>query len=309
MTQIDQPLSEWTNTAYRMARWEQKFVHYLFLAISFVTILTTIGIIATLAIESQHFFSHVTFWEFLTGTKWEPLFEPKKFGVLPILWGTMMIAFGACVVAVPIGVGIALYLSEYAHPKVRATLKPLIELLAGIPSVVFGYFAVTIITPFLQRFLPSTEVFNAASAALTVGIMIIPVVASLSEDAFRSVPQSMRDAGYALGATPFEVNLRVVIPAAVSGIMASVILAFARAIGETMAVSLAAGSSPNLTLNFLEPIQTMTGFIVQVSMGDVQHGSIEYQSLFAVAGVLFIVTMIFNYLARKVVAKMKQAYE
>ncbi|MEI8026030.1 MAG: phosphate ABC transporter permease subunit PstC [Pseudomonadota bacterium] len=309
MTQSDQPLSEWTNKAYRRARWEQMFVHYLFLAISSVTILTTIGIIATLAIESQHFFSHVTFGEFLTGTKWEPLFEPKKFGVLPILWGTMMIAFGACVIAVPIGVGIALYLSEYAHPKVRATLKPLIELLAGIPSVVFGYFAVTIITPFLQRFLPSTEVFNAASAALTVGIMIIPVVASLSEDAFRSVPQSMRDAGYALGATPFEVNLRVVIPAAVSGIMASVILAFARAIGETMAVSLAAGSSPNLTLNFLEPIQTMTGFIVQVSMGDVQHGSIEYQSLFAVAGMLFIVTMIFNNLARKVVTKMKQAYE
>ncbi len=309
MTQSDQPLSEWTNKAYRRARWEQTFVHYLFLAISFVTILTTIGIIATLAIESQHFFSHITFSEFLTGTKWEPLFEPKKFGVLPILWGTMMIAFGACAVAVPTGVAIALYLSEYAHPKVRSSLKPIIELLAGIPSVVFGYFAVTIITPFLQKLLPSTEVFNAASAALTVGIMIIPLVASLSEDAFRSVPQSMRDAGYALGATPFEVNLRVVIPAAVSGIMASVILAFARAIGETMAVSLAAGSSPNLTLNFLEPIQTMTGFIVQVSMGDVQHGSIEYQSLFAVAGMLFIVTMIFNYLARKIVAKMKQAYE
>jgi phosphate transport system permease protein len=185
----------------------------------------------------------------------------------------------------------------------------MIELLAGIPSVVFGYFAVTTITPFLLRVFPETEIFNAASAAITVGIMVIPVVASLSEDAFRSVPQSMRDAGYALGATPFEVNLRVVIPAAVSGIMASVILAFARAIGETMAVSLAAGSTPNLTLNFLEPIQTMTGFIVQVSMGDIQHGSIEYQSLFAVAGVLFIVTMIFNYLARRVVTRMKQAYE
>lgn len=309
MIQSDQPLSEWTNKAYRHARREQSVVHYLFLSVSLVTILTTIGIIATLAIESQHFFAHVTFREFLTGTRWEALFEPKKFGVLPILWGTLMIAFGACVVAVPIGVGIALYLSEYAHQKVRATLKPAIELLAGIPSVVFGYFAVTIVTPFLQRFLPSTEVFNAASAALTVGIMIVPLVASLSEDAFRSVPQSMRDAGYALGATPFEVNLRVVIPAAVSGIMASVILAFARAIGETMAVSLAAGSSPNLTLDFLKPIQTMTGFIVQVSMGDVQHGSIEYQSLFAVAGVLFMVTMIFNYLARKVVEKMKQAYE
>jgi len=309
MIDREQPLAQWTSRSYRMARWEQSCVHYSFLAVTLITILTTLGIIATLVIESQHFFSHVDLWDFLTGREWEPLFEPKKFGVLPILWGTMMIAFGACLVAVPVGVGIALYLSEYAHQKVRAILKPLIELLAGIPSVVFGYFAVTIVTPFLQKFLPSTEVFNAASAAFTVGIMVIPLVASLSEDAFRSVPQSMRDAGYALGATPFEVNLRVVIPAAVSGIMASVILAFARAIGETMAVSLAAGSSPHLTLNFLEPIQTMTGFIVQVSMGDVQHGSIEYQSLFAVAGVLFIVTMIFNYLARKVVARMKQAYE
>lgn len=309
MTPSDQPLLKWTSRAYRYGRREEAVVYYLFLAVSLVSILTTLGIIATLLIESQHFFSHVTLWDFFTGTKWEALFQPQKFGILPILWGTTMVALGACVVALPIGIGIALYLSEYAHPKVRATVKPMIELLAGIPSVVFGYFAVTTVTPFLVGIFPETQIFNAASAAITVGIMVIPVVASLSEDAFRSVPQSMRDAGYALGATPFEVNIRVVIPAAVSGIMASVILAFARAIGETMAVSLAAGSTPNLTLNFLEPIQTMTGFIVQVSMGDIQHGSIEYQSLFAVAGVLFIVTMMFNYLARKVVERMKQAYE
>jgi len=302
-------LSDRINRAYRFSRLEESFIKFLFLLISSISILTTLGIIVTIIAESGLFFSHVSFREFFMGREWTPLFEPKQFGVLPILWGTIMVAVGACAVALPLGVGVALYLSEYASPRMRAFLKPIIELLAGIPSVVFGYFAVTVVTPFLQTMLPTTEVFNAASAALMVAVMILPLVASISDDAFRSVPQSMRDAGYALGATPLEVNMKITIRCAASGIMASLILAFARAIGETMAVSLAAGSTPNLTLNFLEPIQTMTGFIVQVSMGDVEHGTIEYQSLFAVAGLLFVITMIVNYFARRIVAKMREVYE
>jgi phosphate transport system permease protein len=295
--------------AYKSARFEEQSVKILFFAVTAISIVTTLGILSILVWESKNFFQHIPFSEFLTGTSWEPLYEPKKFGVLPILWGTLMIAGGACVIAVPMGVGIALYLSEYAHPRLRATIKPLIELLAGIPSVVFGYFAVTSITPFLQTYFPDTGVFNAASATIVVGIMIVPIIASLADDAFRAVPQTMRDAGFALGATQFEVNLRVVLPAALSGIVASIVLAFARAIGETMAVALAAGSTPNLTFDFLEPIQTMTGFIVQVSMGDISHGSVEYQSLFAIAGLLFLTTMLFNYIARLIVARMKEAYE
>lgn len=295
--------------AYKSARIEEQSVKILFFAVTAISIVTTLGILSILVWESKNFFQHISIAEFLTGTSWEPLYEPKKFGVLPILWGTLMIAGGACVIAVPVGVGIALYLSEYAHPRLRATIKPLIELLAGIPSVVFGYFAVTSITPFLQNYFPDTGVFNAASATIVVGIMIVPIIASLADDAFRAVPQTMRDAGFALGATQFEVNLRVVLPAALSGIVASIVLAFARAIGETMAVALAAGSTPNLTFDFLEPIQTMTGFIVQVSMGDISHGSVEYQSLFAIAGLLFLTTMLFNYIARLIVARMKEAYE
>lgn len=295
--------------AYKSARIEERSVKILFFAVTAISIVTTLGILSILVWESKNFFQHITPTEFLTGTSWEPLYEPKKFGALPILWGTLMIAGGACVIAVPVGVGIALYLSEYAHPRLRATIKPLIELLAGIPSVVFGYFAVTSITPFLQNYFPDVGVFNAASATIVVGIMIVPIIASLADDAFRAVPQTMRDAGFALGATQFEVNLRVVLPAALSGIVASVVLAFARAIGETMAVALAAGSTPNLTFDFLEPIQTMTGFIVQVSMGDISHGSVEYQSLFAIAGLLFLITMLFNYIARLIVARMKEAYE
>ena len=309
MVNFSDVLGKANSRAYRSARLEEKYVKMLFFAISAISIVTTIGILSILLWESKNFFDHVSISEFLTGTSWEPLYEPKKFGVLPILWGTLMIAGGACCIAVPVGVGIALYLSEYAHPRLRATIKPLVELLAGIPSVVFGYFAVSSITPFLQNYFPDAGVFNAASATIVVGIMIVPIIASLADDAFRAVPQTMRVAGYALGATQFEVNLRVVLPAALSGIVASIVLAFARAIGETMAVALAAGSTPNLTLDFMQPIQTMTGFIVQVSMGDISHGSIEYQSLFAIAGLLFLITMLFNYIARLIVAKMKEAYE
>ena len=244
------------------------------------------------------FFSEVSFKEFFFGTKWAPLFEPRSFGVLPIIWGTFLVSFGACLVAIPFGLGIAMFLSEFARPKTRSILKPIIELLAGIPSVVFGYFALITITPILRTFFPGIEVFNALSASIVVGIMTVPMISSLSDDAFRAVPRSLREAGYAMGATSFEVSWKVVFPAAMSGVMASIILAFSRAIGETMAVTLAAGASPKLTIDFLQSIQTMTSYIVQVSMGDTAHGSIEYHSIFAVALVLFFITFSINLLAQ-----------
>lgn len=274
-----------------------------------VSIATTVGIIAVLAVESVPFFREVPLLRFLGGMKWAPLLEPRSFGVLPLLGGTLMIVAGSAIVAVPTGLATAIYLSEYASPRLRSVVKPLLEILAGIPTVVYGYFALTTVTPFLQRIVPVTEVFNAASAAIVVGIMILPMIASLCEDALSAVPASLRQGGFALGATRQEVATHVVVPAAMSGIMASFVLALSRAIGETMAVTLAAGATPRLTANPFESIQTMTAYIVQVSLGDTPAGTVEHRTVFAVGALLFVVTLGMNVLARRIVVRFRTVGE
>jgi phosphate transport system permease protein len=278
-------------------------------ACALLSVLTTAGIIWILLKETLDFFGVVSPLEFFTGTKWTPLFEPSSYGILPLLCGTLLVAVGAGLVAIPIGLATALYLSEYASERVRSIVKPVLEVLAGIPTVVYGYFALTFVTPVLRSVIPSIQVFNAASASIVVGIMVLPMVASLCDDAFRSVPQHLRDAAYALGATKLEVSGRIVLPAALSGVIASFILAISRAIGETMAVTLAAGATPKLTLNPLESIQTMTAYIVQVSLGDTPAGSIEYQSIFAVGMTLFVITLGMNLLSNRVLRRFREVYQ
>ncbi len=274
-----------------------------------VSILTTIGIVVVLVREAIGFFARVPLVEFLTGTRWTPLFQPQHFGVLPLVSGSALVALGAAFVAIPVGLASAIYLSEYATDRLRRVVKPALEVLVGIPTVVYGYFALTFVTPILQRLIPGTSIFNAASASIVVGIMILPMVASLSEDAMRAVPRSLREASYALGATKVEVATRTVVPAALSGILASFILAISRAIGETMAVTIAAGSTPRLTLNPLESIQTMTAYIAQTSQGEVPHGTIEYQSIFAVGLALFVITLGMNVLSLFVLRRFQEVYE
>ncbi len=273
-----------------------------------VTVFTTLGIAAILIGESVAFFRQVPLAEFFGDTKWTPQFAEKHFGIWPLLAGTLMITVIAALVAIPIGLAAAIYISQYAPDRVRRWLKPSLELLAGVPTVVYGYFALTFVTPLLQHVLPQMQVYNALSAGIVVGIMIIPMIASLSEDALRAVPRSLAEGAYALGATKYEVVLRVVVPAALSGIMASFILALSRAIGETMIVTLAAGATPKLTLNPLESIQTMTAYIVQVSLGDTPQGTVVYQSLFAVGLVLFVLTLGMNLLANRIILRFKESY-
>ena len=252
-------------SATRFAR-ERIIIGALKLA-ALLSVMTTVGIVAVLAIESSAFFREVSLTEFLLGTEWAPRFEPRRFGVLPLVCGTFLIVVGSSIVAIPIGLVSAIYLAEYATPKIRRILKPILEVLAGIPTIVYGYFALTFVTPLIQKILPATKGYNALSASIVVGIMVLPMVASLCDDALRAVPVSLRQSAFALGATRFEVAVRVITPAALSGVVASFVLAISRAIGETMAVTLAAGAMPNLTANPLEQIQTMTAFIVQTSFG------------------------------------------
>lgn len=261
-----------------------------------VSALLTVGIVLVLASETVGFFSQVSLWEFFTGTRWAPLFQEKSFGILPLLSGSVLVALGASVLALPLGVLSAIYLSEYATPGVRAVLKPLLEVLAGIPTVVYGYVALTLVTPALRALFPGIGVFNAASASVVVGIMILPTVMSLSEEAFRAVPRGLREAAFGLGATKMEVATRVVVPAGLSGVLASFFLAISRAFGETMAVTIAAGNSPNLTLNPLDAVQTMTAYIAQVGMGSPAAGTLEYRTLFAVGMTLFLLTLVMNVL-------------
>ena len=280
----------------------------LFIA-AFLSVITTFSIVAILAQEAATFFSEVSFWDFLSGTKWTPLLEPRSFGVLPLVCGTLLIVVGAALIAIPIGLASSIYLAEYSSDQVRSIVKPILEVLAGIPTVVYGYFALTFITPLLETVLPSIKIFNAASGSIVVGIMVLPMVASLCDDALRAVPSSLRQAGYALGATQFEVTLRVSLPAALSGIMASFVLAASRAIGETMAVTLAAGATPKLTFNPLESIQTMTAYIVQVSLGDTPAGTVEYQTIFAVASLLFVITLSLNIFAQRILNRFREVYD
>ena len=285
------------------------FVESLFALCSYLSILTTILIIYILVSESYNFFKIVSFSEFLFGTRWEPLLEPKSFGVLPLLFGTLMIVIGSAFICIPLGLIIAIYLSQYATKKARSIIKPILEILAGIPTVVYGYFALTFITPILRTILPETEIFNAASGAIVVGIMILPMVASLCDDALQSGPKSLKEGGYALGTTSYEVIRGILIPSAFSGIVASFVLALSRAFGETMAVTLAAGATPQFTLNPLESIQTMTSYIVQVSLGDTPAGGIEYQTIFAVAALLFLVTLFMNLISNHIMNKYREVYE
>jgi phosphate transport system permease protein len=273
------------------------------------SVAVTFGIVAVLLGETVEFFREVPFGEFFLGTTWAPLFEPRSFGVLPLLCGTLLIALGSGLVGIPAGLGAAIFLNEFAPKGFRSAIKPLMEILAGVPTVVYGYFAVTTITPVLRKFLPDTDVFNAASAGIVVGIMVLPMVTSLCDDALRAVPRALREAGYGLGATRFEVSTQIALPAALSGIAASFILALSRAVGETMAVALAAGATPKMTLNPFESVQTLTGYIVQVSMGDTPAGTLEYKSIFAVGMVLFVFTMVFNLLAYVLVKRFRSVYE
>ncbi|WP_238192214.1 phosphate ABC transporter permease subunit PstC [Paenibacillus sp. L3-i20] len=285
-----------------------KIMPVLLFFCAIVSVLTTLGIVITLATETYQFFKTIPISDFLFGTKWSPLIPPTSYGILPLLSGTLLITVIACLVAVPIGLASAIYLSEYAPKKVRKIVKPILEVLAGVPTIVYGYFALSIVTPIIQSIFNSAGIFNALSAGIVVGIMIIPMVCSLSEDAMSAVPRSLRDGAYALGATRFEVALKIVVPAAFSGIVASAVLAFSRAIGETMIVTLAAGSTPNLTANPLESIQTMTAYIVQVSLGDTPHGSIEYGSIFAVGMTLFVITFLLNILAQYIARRFREEY-
>jgi phosphate transport system permease protein len=293
----------------RLRDWREGSIGGVLLLCALVSVLTTVGVILVLGVESSAFFREVSVFDFLFGTRWTPLLEPRSFGVLPLVGGTLLIVAGAGIVALPLGLGSAIYLSEYASPRTRNILKPVLETLAGIPTVVYGYFAVTFITPLMKQVLPQTQVFNAASASIVVGIMVLPMVASLCDDALRAVPNALRHAGYALGATRMEVSTRVVLPGALSGVLASFILAASRAIGETMAVTLAAGATPKLTLNALESVQTMTAYIVQVSLGDTPAGTIEYQTIFAVGALLFLMTLGMNLLGQKVLRRFQENYE
>jgi len=286
----------------------ERLIHGVLLAATAACSLVTVGIVLVLVVESLGFFRTVPLLDFFTDTRWSPLFENQHFGIIPLATGSLLVAVGAGIIALPVGLLTALYLSEYASASVRALCKPVLEVLAGIPTVVYGYFALTFVTPLLRTVFPGTDIFNAASAAVVVGIMIIPTVASISEDAFRAVPEGLRQGAFALGATRMEVSTRVVLPAALSGVAASFILGLSRALGETMAVTIAAGSLANLTLNPLESVQTMTAYIVQVALGDTPRGTLEYQTLFAVALSLFIVTLAMNGLSQWVMARFREEY-
>ncbi len=294
--------------ARRRVRVEQLVVLALLLIATLVSVLTTVGIIFTLVRESLGFFQEVSVWEFVTGTKWAPLFEPQAFGVLPLIAGTLLAAGIAGIVALTLGLGAAIYLSEYAPDRVRRIIKPILEVLAGIPTVVYGFFALSFLTPILQSVLPIPVIFNVLSAGMVMGLMIMPMVSTLSEDAMVAVPRELRDGAYALGATRFEVATRVVVPAALPGIVASFILALSRAIGETLIVTIAAGATPNLTINPLESIQTMTAYIVQVSLGETPQGTLVFKTIFAVGLLLFLMTLTMNIVGRWIVRRYTERY-
>lgn len=279
----------------------------LFLS-AFSSVLVTLGIVGILAYESITFFQQVSVIDFLTDTQWTPLFADAHYGILPLLSGTAVTTFVALLVAIPLGTVAAVYLSEYAPHQIREGVKPVLELLSAVPTVVYGYFALLFVTPVLQRIFPNLPGFNMLSAGLVMGVMIIPTVSSLSEDAMRAVPMQIREGSYAMGATRFQTAFRVVIPSALSGISSAYILGFSRAIGETMVVAIAAGMQPNLTWNPMEPAATVTAYIVQVSLGDLPHGSIGYQTIFAAGLTLMTITFLFNVIGHLLKKRFREAY-
>ncbi len=292
----------------KSAHFEGSIVKWIFFGCATLSILTTVAILVTLIYQASSFFFEVSLWEFLTGTRWTPILKPRAYGVLPLVSGTLLVTLIAAAVALPIGLMTAIFLSEYAPDKIRRIIKPILEILAGIPTVVYGYFALTFVTPLLQGIFDNLIIFNALSAGLVMGVMIIPMVSSLSEDAMMSVPRSLREAAYALGATRYEVSLRVIVPAALSGIIAAFILALSRAIGETMLVTIAAGATPRMSFDPMESIQTMTAYIVQLSLGEAPVGSLEYNTIFAVGLLLFAITFVMNLLGFWVVRRFREVY-
>jgi len=294
----------------RSEKTSERIIGYLLAACGALSVLTTVGIVLVLIEEALQFFADVSLVDFLFGTQWTALFANGSFGVLPLVSATVSVAVLSMLVAIPVGLLVAIYLSEYASARSRAVLKPVMELLAGVPTIVFGYFALTFLTPeIIQRIFSGTEVFNILAASVAVGIMVIPLVASLSEDALSAVPRALREGAYGMGATKMEVATQVVFPAALSGIVASIVLAISRAFGETMIVAIAAGSKAQMMDNPLESAQTMTGFMVQAFSGDVATGSTVYKSLFAVGLLLFLITALLNILSSTIVAKFREAYD
>ena len=286
----------------------ERLIESLLLGAAAVSVLTTLGIVYVLVSESIHFFSNVSIVDFLTDTQWTPLFDDAHFGIMVLVSGTVVSSVVALAVAIPMGTVIAIYLSEFANAKVREVAKPILELLGGIPTIVFGYFALLVVTPLLQIILPELPGFSLLSAGLVMGIMIVPYIASLSEDAMRAVPMSMREGAYAMGSTRLHTAIHVVVPAAISGLAASYILGISRAVGETMILAVAAGMQPNLTWNPMEPAATITSYIVQVALGDLPHGSIGYQTIFAAGLTLLLITLIFNILGQWLRARFRENY-
>lgn len=300
--------SEPFRASIRRRRRRDRVIEALLLASGLVAVFTTLAIVWILVAEALPFFEHVSLKDFLTDTMWTPLFAEPRYGIMPLVAGTLVTTFVALLVAIPAGTIIAIYLSEFASHRLRETVKPALEMLGAVPTVVYGYFALALVTPFLQKLIPGLPGFNMLSAGLVIGVMIVPYVASVSEDAMRAVPNYMREGSYATGATRFQTATRVVVPGALSGIAAAYILGISRAVGETMVVAVAAGLQPNLTWNPTESAATITAFIVQVSLGDLPHGSIGYQSIFAAGLVLLVITLIFNIAGFALTRRFREAY-
>lgn len=292
----------------RTRNMRETVIEGILLTAALVSVATTIGIVFILVKESLVFFDHVPLWDFLTDTQWTPLFDDAHFGIMVLLSGTLVSSGVALLVAIPLGTIIAVYLSEFAPFKVREIGKPLLELLGGVPTIVYGYFALMFVTPLLQRIYPDLPGFNLLSAGLVMGIMIVPYVSSVAEDAMRAVPMSLREGSYAMGATRFQTAVKVVAPSAASGIAAAYILGISRAVGETMILAVAAGMQPNLTWNPLEPAATITAYIVQVALGDVPHGSVGYQTIFAAGLTLMLITLFFNIVGHVMRKRFREAY-
>jgi phosphate transport system permease protein len=290
-------------------RWGEDVIKGVLALCALVSVATTVGIVVALFLPAIEFFREVSIWDYLTGTEWTALFSEPKFGVLPLVGGTFLVVLVAALVCAPFGLGCAIYLSEYAHSRARAFLKPTLEVLAGIPTVVYGYFALTFVTPLLQDVGFEVGPFSALSAALVMGVMLLPTVASVSEDAMSAVPRDLRHGAYALGSTRLQVSTRIVVPAAISGIIASFVLAISRAVGETMIVLIAAGGQPNLTLDPREQVQTMTAFIGATAQGDVETGSTAYKTIFAVGATLFVLTLLMNLVSIRLVRRFREVYE
>jgi phosphate transport system permease protein len=290
-------------------RWGEQLIKAILFGAAAISVVTTFGIVVSLLLPAIDFFREISIVDFLTGTTWTPLFLDGEFGVLPLVSGTIMTSLLAALVAFPLGLGVAIYLSEYANPRVAGILKPSLEILAAIPTVVLGYFALTFVTPVLRDIGLGVQIFNALSASLVLGVLLIPTIASLSEDAMAAVPNELRDGGYALGADKLQVSTKIVVPAAISGIIAAYVLGFSRAVGETMIVLIAAGGFPQITADPREPIQTMAAFIGATGFGDIPTGSIEYKTIFAVGLTLFVMTLAMNLLSIRLVRKYREVYE